>query len=131
MTRRDAKKFFITTPLYYVNASPHIGHSYTQIATDAAARFRKLMGDEVFFMAGTDEHGEKIEQATLQNGFKKGEEKKFVDSIIPNFKKLWKDLNIEYDFFIRTTDVFHENTVRMARACGAITSEKVFVWDEL
>jgi len=106
------KKFYITTPLYYVNAAPHIGHSYTQIATDAVSRFRRICGDEVFFMTGTDEHGEKIERAAIENGFKKGEEKRFTDSIIPNFKKLWKDLNIDYDFFIRTTDDYHKETVK-------------------
>ena len=63
------KKFYITTPLYYVNAAPHIGHSYTQIATDAAARFHKFLGEQVFFMTGTDEHGEKIEKASIQAGF--------------------------------------------------------------
>lgn len=110
--KRRTKDFYITTPLYYVNAAPHIGHSYTQIATDAIARFHRILGEDVFFMTGTDEHGEKIEQAALKNGFKEGEEKKFIDGIVPNFKKLWKDLNIEYDFFIRTTDKYHEETVR-------------------
>ncbi len=104
-------KFYITTPLYYVNASPHIGHSYTQIATDTLARFHRLLGDDVFFLTGTDEHGEKIEKATIEAGLKRGEEKAFVDGIVPNFKKLWKDLNTEYDLFIRTTDDFHQETV--------------------
>lgn len=110
MKRR--KKFYITTPLYYVNAAPHIGHSYTQIATDTMARFHRLLGEDVFFMTGTDEHGEKIERAALDSGFKRGQEKSFVDNIVPNFKRLWKDLNIEYDFFIRTTDDYHEETVQ-------------------
>lgn len=109
---KKSKKFYITTPLYYVNAAPHIGHSYTEIATDAAARFHRLLGEDVFFMTGTDEHGEKIEKASLEAGFKEGDEKKFVDSIVPNFKKLWADLNIKYDFFIRTTDGYHEDTVK-------------------
>jgi len=95
-----------------VNASPHIGHSYTQIAVDAISRFHRILGDDVFFMTGTDEHGEKIEKAALEGGFKEGEEKRFTDKIVPNFKRLWKDLNIEYDFFIRTTDGYHEETVR-------------------
>ncbi len=111
MKRRD-KRFYITTPLYYVNAAPHIGHSYTQIATDALARFHKLLGEDVFFMTGTDEHGEKIEKATIDGGFTAGQEKEFVDSIVPKFKKLWEDLNIEYDYFIRTTDDYHEKTVQ-------------------
>lgn len=105
-------KFYITTPLYYVNAAPHIGHSYTQVAADALARFHRLSGEEVFFMTGTDEHGEKIEKAALESGFKSGEEKRFVDGIVPNFKKLWKDIDIKYDFFIRTTDGYHEKAVR-------------------
>ena len=106
------RKIYIPTPLYYVNAKPHIGHSYTQIICDTAARFHKQCGEEVFFMTGTDEHGEKIEKATLEAGFKKGQEKKFVDTIVPHFKELWKKLDIEYDRFIRTTDEVHEETVK-------------------
>jgi len=109
-TKRN--KFYITTPLYYVNATAHIGHSYTQIASDALARFYRLKGLDVYFMTGTDEHGEKIEEAALKAGFKKGKEKKFINKIVPGFKKLWKDLNIEYDFFIRTTDSYHVKTVQ-------------------
>ncbi len=105
-------KFYITTPLYYVNSKPHIGHSYTQIACDTVARFAKMSGDEVFFMTGTDEHGEKIEEAAIASGLKAGEEKKFVDAIVPVFKDLWVKLNIKYDYFIRTTDPTHENSVR-------------------
>ncbi|MGB2706313.1 MAG: methionine--tRNA ligase [Candidatus Omnitrophota bacterium] len=106
------KKLYITTPLYYVNAKPHIGHSYTQIICDMAGRFAKQCGREVFFMTGTDEHGEKIEKAAQEAGFKKGQEKKFVNTIVPHFKKLWKKLNIEYDHFIRTTEEVHEETVK-------------------
>jgi len=106
------KKFYITTPLYYVNASPHIGHAYTQVACDTVARFKRLSGCDVYFMTGTDEHGEKIEEAALEAGFEKGKEKEFVDSIVPRFKKLWKELNIESDFFIRTTDQIHKNAVK-------------------
>ncbi|MCK4462904.1 MAG: methionine--tRNA ligase [Candidatus Omnitrophica bacterium] len=106
------KRYYITTPLYYVNASPHIGHSYTQIACDAISRFLKQTGSDVFFMTGTDEHGEKIEKAALQEGYAKGKEKEFVDSILPRFKGLWRKLNIDYDFFIRTTDRAHEDAVR-------------------
>ncbi|MFA6142210.1 MAG: methionine--tRNA ligase [Candidatus Omnitrophota bacterium] len=105
-------KFYITTPLYYVNSKPHIGHSYTQIACDTVSRFMKQCGHDVFFMTGTDEHGEKIEKATLERGFKAGEEKKFVDEIVPVFKDLWSKLNVKYDYFIRTTDAAHINTVQ-------------------
>jgi methionyl-tRNA synthetase len=106
------KKFYITTPLYYVNAEPHIGHSYTQIATDVIARFHKFLGEEVFFMTGTDEHGEKIEKASEEAGYERGDESSFVKEIHKRFKELWKKLDIEYDYFIRTTDKEHQNTVR-------------------
>ncbi len=105
-------KFYITTPLYYVNSKPHIGHSYTQVACDTVSRFAKMSGREVFFMTGTDEHGEKIEEATIAKGLKAGEEKRFVDAIVPIFKDLWKKLNIRYDYFIRTTDPAHEKCVQ-------------------
>jgi methionyl-tRNA synthetase len=72
-------KFYVTTPIYYVNAKPHIGHSYTEIACDTVARFLRQTGTDVFFMTGTDEHGEKIEKATIEAGYKEGEEQKFVD----------------------------------------------------
>lgn len=106
------KKFYITTPLYYVNAKPHIGHSYTQVACDVVARFMRQSGHDVFFMTGTDEHGEKIEKAALERDGKPGEEKKFVDEIVPIFKDLWEKLDIKYDYFIRTTDPGHINTVQ-------------------
>jgi len=106
------KYLYLTSPLYYVNANPHIGHAYTQIACDALSRFFKMQGRGVFFMTGTDEHGEKIEEACLRAGYGESHEKEFVDSIVPRFKRLWKDLNIGYDFFIRTTDVFHEKAVQ-------------------
>ena len=105
-------KFYITSPLYYVNSKPHIGHSYTQIACDTVSRFMKMSGYDVFFMTGTDEHGEKIEEAAIAKGLKAGEEKKFVDAIVPVFKDLWKKLDIKYDYFIRTTDPAHEKCVQ-------------------
>lgn len=107
-----SKKFYITTPLYYVNSKPHIGHSYTTVACDVVARFMREAGHDVFFMTGTDEHGEKIEKATIEKGFKAGEEQKFVDEIVPIFKDLWQKLNIQYDHFIRTTDDYHVRCVR-------------------
>jgi len=105
-------KYYITTPVYYVNAKPHIGHAYTQIACDSMSRFLRQNGCDVLFMTGTDEHGEKIEKATLAKGMAAGQEKKFVDSIMPHFTKLWEKLDIKYDRFIRTTDDYHEETVR-------------------
>jgi methionyl-tRNA synthetase len=106
------KTIYITSPLYYVNAAPHIGHAYTEVACDTIARFEKQSGREIFFMTGTDEHGEKIEKATLERGYKEGEEKKFVDSMVPAFRKLWDRLGIEYDYFIRTTDDYHIKSVQ-------------------
>ncbi|UCD54596.1 MAG: methionine--tRNA ligase [Candidatus Omnitrophota bacterium] len=106
------KKLYITSPLYYVNASPHIGHAYTQIACDTINRFFKMAGFQTYFMTGTDEHGEKVEKAAVKAGYEKGREKDFVDSVVPHFKELWKDLNIKFDFFIRTTDPSHEKTVQ-------------------
>ena len=105
-------KFYITTPLYYVNSKPHIGHSYTEVACDTVARFMRENGRDVFFMTGTDEHGEKIEKAAVEGGYGEGQEKKFVDEIVPVFKGLWKKLEIKYDFFIRTTDPSHVKAVQ-------------------
>ena len=105
-------KFYITTPIYYVNANPHIGHAYTQIAVDTLSRYHKMLGDEVFFLTGTDEHGEKIEEASVKAGFGAGKEKDFVDTIVPNFKRVWEALDIKYDYFIRTTDKDHEKEVQ-------------------
>lgn len=107
-----AKKYYITTPIYYVNSKPHIGHSYTQVACDTVARFMRQTGHEVFFMTGSDEHGEKIEEATIAAGFEPGDEQKFVDGIVSTFRDLWKTLNIKYDYFIRTTDQAHVKTVQ-------------------
>lgn len=105
-------KFYITTPIYYVNANPHIGHAYTQVIVDTLSRYHRMLGDDVFFLTGTDEHGEKIEESCIKAGFKKGEEKKFVDGIVANFKKAWEKLEIKYDGFIRTTDDVHIKTVQ-------------------
>jgi len=103
------KKFYITTPLYYVNGNPHIGHSYTNIACDVLSRFYRLEGDEVLFTTGTDEHGQKIKDAA---GEKNMDVKAFVDSIVPRFEILWKKLNISHDDFIRTTEKRHEEVVK-------------------
>ncbi|MFH1411270.1 MAG: methionine--tRNA ligase [Candidatus Omnitrophota bacterium] len=105
-------KFYITTPIYYVNAAPHIGHAYTQVIVDVIARYHRMSGEDVFFLTGTDEHGEKIEEAALAAGFEKGKEKDFVDGIVKNFKEAWAELNIGYDGFIRTTDRAHKEVVQ-------------------
>jgi len=106
-----AKDFYITTPLYYVNASPHIGHSYTEVAADAMARYMRLKGVDVYFMTGTDEHGQKIDQAAQAQGL---QPKEFADKVMGRFTDLWKELSIGYDYFIRTTDKGHIDTVQKA-----------------
>lgn len=102
---------YVTTPLYYVNAAPHIGHSYTEIAADCLARFHRLRGDDVFFLTGTDEHGEKIAQAAAAEGVSP---KAFADRNAERFVTLWKLLGIagSYTRFIRTTDADHEACVQ-------------------
>lgn len=103
------KKFYVTTPLYYVNASPHIGHSYTNIAADTLARFYRNRGYEVYFLTGTDEHGQKIAKEAQKQGL---EPLSFSDKMVHTFKDLWQRLDIKYDDFIRTTELRHENTVK-------------------
>jgi len=107
--RTLANKFYITTPIYYVNAAPHIGHSYTNIAADTLARFYRSRGRDVYFLTGTDEHGQKIAKAAAQE---KVEPIEFTDRVSLTFKDLWKNLNIEYDDFIRTTEKRHYDTVK-------------------
>jgi methionyl-tRNA synthetase len=105
-----SKKFYITTPIYYVNDAPHIGSAYTTLAADIIARYyrQKLGKENVFFLTGTDEHGQKVAQSAKEAGLTP---QKFADSVIPKFKDAWKLLNIGYDFFIRTTDPRHEKVV--------------------
>ncbi len=103
------KKFYVTTPIYYPNDIPHIGHAYTTIAADILARWHKLLGENVRFLTGTDEHGKKIQTAAEKQ---KKSPKEFVDNLIPKFKDAWKKLNISYDRFIRTTDKDHEKKVQ-------------------
>ncbi|HDM75068.1 MAG TPA: methionine--tRNA ligase, partial [Deltaproteobacteria bacterium] len=103
------KRCYITTPIYYVNAAPHIGHAYTTIVADVLNRFYKLMGYETFFLTGTDEHGDKIVQAAAQEGM---EPKEYVDKISQLFRDLWPKLNISNDYFIRTTDPEHKKVVQ-------------------
>ena len=95
------KKYYVTTPIYYVNDVPHIGHAYTTIAADTLARFHRLQGDAVFFLTGTDEHGQKVEKAAQERG---KTPKAHADLLSENFKRLWKKLDISNDAFIRTTD---------------------------
>lgn len=101
-------KYYITTPIYYPSANFHIGHCYTTIIADSIARYKRLTGYDVFFLTGTDEHGEKIEKKAKEKGVSP---KEYVDEIVSNAKDLWKSLNISYDKFIRTTDLYHEKAV--------------------
>ena len=98
------EKFYLTTPIYYVNDNPHIGHAYTTIMADVIKRFKELMGFEVFFLTGTDEHGQKIEKSANKQGITP---KELADRVVTRFKDLWKVLNINFDKFIRTTDSYH------------------------
>lgn len=104
-----SKRFYVTTPIYYVNDIPHIGHAYTTIAADILARYHRLKGYEVFFLTGTDEHGQKVEKAAAEKG---RSPKDHADLLVDNFKALWKKLNITNDAFIRTTDANHVKTVQ-------------------
>ena len=101
-------KFYITTPIYYVNAEPHVGHAYTSIAADALARYHGLKGDDVFFLTGVDEHGANIEKIAAENGVSP---QQYCDQIAPTFTNLWKKLNISYDIFLRTTSELHKRGV--------------------
>lgn len=102
-------KFYITTPIYYVNDVPHIGHAYTTIAADILARYNRLKGKDVFFLTGTDEHGQKVDKAAQEKG---KSPKEHADILVENFKALWKKLNISNDAFIRTTDDEHKQRVQ-------------------
>ncbi|MFL0248413.1 methionine--tRNA ligase [Candidatus Clostridium stratigraminis] len=103
------KPFYITTPIYYPSANLHIGNTYTTVAADALARFKRLTGYEVFFLTGSDEHGEKIQRIAEAKGVTP---KAYVDEIVAGIKDLWKLMNISYDKFIRTTDDYHEKAVQ-------------------
>jgi methionyl-tRNA synthetase len=102
-------KFYITTPIYYVNDVPHIGHAYTTVAADILSRYNRLKGKEVFFLTGTDEHGQKVEKAAKEKGLTP---KEHADRMVENYKTLWAKLDIKYDAFIRTTDEGHKKVVQ-------------------
>lgn len=102
-------RFYITTPIYYVNAKPHLGHAYTTIAADVARRFHEMLGEETYFLTGTDEHGDKIERAARKADMAPRE---YADRISARFRDLWPRLNISNDRFIRTTDPEHIRVVR-------------------
>jgi methionyl-tRNA synthetase len=104
----NSKKFYITTPIYYINAEPSIGSACTTVAADVVARLHRQLGEEVFSLTGTDEHGEKVAESAQNAGLSPIE---FCNQIAPKFEEAWKLLNISNDFFIRTTDPRHEKVV--------------------
>ncbi len=122
-------KFYVTTPIYYVNDVPHIGHAYTTIAADVLARYHRLMGDDVFFLTGTDEHGQNIERIAAEKGVTP---QQYVDGIVAQFKELWQMLDISNDYFIRTTDQRHivavQEFARALLASGDVYRGKYAGW---
>ncbi|MBI4363637.1 MAG: class I tRNA ligase family protein [Candidatus Doudnabacteria bacterium] len=106
----EKNKFYITTPIYYVNDKPHIGHAYTTIAADVVARLHRQLGEDVFFLTGTDEHGAKIAQAADKAGKTPQE---FVDEVSAQYSFAWDQLGIAPDDFIRTTEKRHEEAVEI------------------
>ena len=105
----NKKTFYITTPIYYPSGNPHIGHTYTTVACDSIARYKRMQGYDVMFLTGTDEHGQKIEEKAKERGITP---KQYVDEIVAIFKKLWEYMNISYDRYIRTTDDYHVESVQ-------------------
>ncbi|MCU0591404.1 MAG: methionine--tRNA ligase [Desulfobacterales bacterium] len=101
--------FYVTTPIYYVNARPHLGHAYTTLVADVVRRFHQMQSEEIFFLTGTDEHGDKVVRAAQKEGL---EPRPYVDRISRLFRDLWPDLNVQPDHFIRTTDPDHMDVVR-------------------
>ena len=102
-------KFYITTPIYYVNDEPHIGQAYTTILADVISRSQKMQGKDVFFLTGTDEHGQKVQEAAKRNNISP---KEHVDEHVKRFKNTWEKLDIDYTYFIRTTDKKHTAKVK-------------------
>ena len=102
-------KFYITTPLYYVNDEPHIGTAYTTILADVLNRYYQSIGYDTFFLTGTDEHGQKVQEAANKNNTSPQEH---VDKYVKRFKNVWKEINIDYTDFIRTTEKRHTDRVK-------------------
>ena len=109
MTDRKETGFYITTPIYYVNDVPHIGHAYTTIACDVLSRWHRMKQEATYFLTGTDEHGQKVQQAAAGRGITPQE---LCDEVVVNFRRLWEVLGIRNDDFIRTTEERHTKVVR-------------------
>ena len=103
------KPYYITTPIYYPNSNLHLGHTYTTIVADTLKRYKKIQGYDAYFVTGTDEHGQKIQEAAKEAGKSPIE---FTDGIVDTIKDLWKTLEIDYDEFVRSSDVEHEKNVQ-------------------
>ena len=103
------KTFYLTTPIYYVNDKPHIGHAYTTILADVLTRFHRNAGQDVFFLTGLDEHGQKVQQAAEKRGV---DPQKHCNEMAPRFLELWENLHIQNDDFIRTTEKRHVDVVQ-------------------
>ena len=104
-----AKRYYITTPIYYVNDVPHVGHALTTLVSDATSRYRKMRGEDVMFLTGTDENGTKVAEAAEKAGKTPQE---FVDEISQRFVECWMALNFDYDDFFRTTEPRHKAAVQ-------------------
>jgi len=115
-------RFYLTTPIYYVNAEPHLGHAYTTVVGDAIARTRRLLGDDVFFLTGTDEHGQKVERAAKAKGMTP---QAFTDTISVSFKRLFEHLSVSNDDFIRTTEPRH---IKAAQAIWRRVQDRGFLY---
>ena len=100
--------YYVTTPIYYPSSKLHIGHTYTTVAADAIARYKRVTGYDVMFLTGTDEHGQKIQNVAKEKGL---HPKEFLDGVVAEIQKLWETMEISYDKFIRTTDDYHERRV--------------------
>ena len=117
LNEKDKSPFFITTPIYYVNGQPHLGHAYTSVVSDVIARFQRADGRSVYFLTGTDEHGQKVEQSALAAGKTPIE---FADEVSSQFRHLVEVLGCSHDDFIRTTEVRHK--VAVARLWEKLTA---------
>ena len=110
------KRYYVTTPIYYVNGAPHIGHAYTSIAADVMARWKRLDGFDVFFLTGTDEHGQKVEKAARDAGM---DPQSFTDRISADFRDMAVKMGVSFDDWIRTTEERHKVVVRRTVASGS------------
>lgn len=117
------KNFYITTPIYYPSGKLHIGSAYTTIACDVLARYKRLMGYDVFYLTGLDEHGQKIQQKAEEAGITP---QAYVDGMAVGVKELWQLLDISYDKFIRTTDDYHEKLSH--RSLNAYLPKMISTW---